>query len=80
MHGFNCISFLLPSQKNIKKKKQREQLRIQITRVFALTAEHGCFRQSPMTRTDKGEVSPVFLEFIEGIRYRISRVISQTGV
>ncbi len=56
-------------QKNVKKKKQRDQLRVQITRVFALTAEHGCFRQSPMTRTDKGEVSPIFLEFIEGIRY-----------
>lgn len=56
------------SQKNLKKKKQRDALRVQITRVFALTAEHGCFRQSPMTRTDKGEVSPVFLEFIEGIK------------
>ncbi len=61
--------FSPPLQKNVKKKKQRDQLRVQITRVFALTAEHGCFRQSPMTRTDKGEVSPIFLEFIDGIRY-----------
>ena len=51
-----------------RKRRRRETLRVQVTRVFALNAEHGCFHQSPMARTEKGEVSSVFLEFIEGIK------------
>ena len=61
----STLSFL---HSQTRKRRRREILRVQVTRVFALTAEHGCFRLSPMARTEKGELSSVFVEFIEGIK------------
>jgi len=51
-----------------ERKGRRDVLKIQITRVLALAAEHGCFHHSQMARTERGEISPVLLEFIDGIK------------
>jgi hypothetical protein len=58
----------LEQRKDVKRRRRREALKIQITRVFALAAEHGCFQHSHMARTEHGEISPVLLDFIEGIK------------
>ena len=58
----------LEQRRDVKRKRRRDVLKIQITRVLALAAEHGCFHHSQMARTERGEISPVLLEFIDGIK------------
>lgn len=58
----------LEQRRDVKRRKRREALKIHITRVFALAAEHGCFQHSHMARTELGQISPALQEFIEGIK------------
>ncbi|CAI8040481.1 Protein furry homolog [Geodia barretti] len=58
----------LEQRKDVKRRRRREALKIQITRVFSLAAEHGCFQHSHVARTEHGQLSPVLLDFIEGIK------------
>ena len=58
----------LEQRKDVKRRRRREALKIQITRVFSLAAEHGCFQHSHVACTEHGQLSPVLLDFIEGIK------------
>ena len=58
----------LEQRKDVKRRRRREALKIQITRVFSLAAEHGCFQHSHVARTEHGQLSSVLLDFIEGIK------------
>ena len=58
----------LEQRKDVKRRRRREALKIQITRVFSLAAEHGCFQHSHVARTEHGQLSPVLLDFIVGIK------------
>ncbi|XP_065885600.1 protein furry homolog isoform X2 [Dysidea avara] len=49
-------------------KRRKDLLRVQITTVLELTAEHGCFRESSLCVTEDGSLSPIFLDFIESVR------------
>ena len=58
----------LEQRKDVKRRRRRDMLKIQVTRMLALAAEHGCFRLSIMARTEHGRISPLLLDFIEGIK------------
>ena len=58
----------LEQRKDLKRRRRREALKIQITRVLGLAARHGCFQHSHMARTEQGEIAPTIMEFIENIK------------
>lgn len=58
----------LEQRRDVKRRRRREALKIQITRIFSLAAEHGCLQHSHIARTEHGHLSPVILDFIDSIR------------
>ncbi|XP_077984034.1 protein furry homolog-like [Glandiceps talaboti] len=57
-------------QENVRRKKKREALRVQLVHVFDLLAEHGILRESYCGMIDKetGCLSGIFVDFVEGTR------------
>ena len=56
--------------RNVKKslRKFRESLRVKLTRVFELTAFHGCSSSNTSARLENGRLAVEFEEFIDGMR------------
>lgn len=57
-------------QENVRRRRRRDALRLQLVRVFELVAEYGTFGASPICVLDKDTQSlhPTFVEYMDGAR------------
>lgn len=65
---------VLQNSKRVKRRK--DQLRVQITRVLELAAEHSCFKDNPVCINENGSLGMVFVDFVESVRWVWPLVIS----
>lgn len=57
-------------QENVRRRRRRDALRLQLVKVFELIAEYGTFGASPSCVLDKDTQSlhPTFVEYMDGAR------------
>lgn len=56
-------------QENVRRRRRRDALRLQLIRVLELIAEHGTFGYSPnVLDRDTQSLHPTFIEYMDGAR------------
>ena len=71
-----CVRFITDAVQNSKRvKRRKDQLRVQITRVLELAAEHGCFKDNPICINENGSLGVVFVDYIESVRCGMLAVV-----
>lgn len=57
-------------QENVRRRRRRDALRLQLVRVLELIAEHGTFGVNPsVLDRDTQSLHPTFVEYMDGARF-----------